>query len=498
MNRFFRSFYSRLSVIFLILILALGAASLFIAFNAAGHLFDKVEQLLNRDYAESIAEEIQPIVKDGLNMQETASAIHYMMVLNPMVEIYLVDNTGSIEAYFTHPEEEIVRESIDTAPLEEFVRSDGRKLILGEDPRTAGERKPFSAAGLSMGDEEGFVYVILRGQGYDESLEELRSSYYLRTGLTTFLLALLLTLIVGFFLFFVVTRRLRRLSSAVRAFEQGDLDYRVMVKGRDELGSLGKAFNDMAASVKSALEALRIAENQRKELITNISHDLKSPLTSIRGNLETVILKGDTLPFADQKRYLETALKNVSGFQELVERLFDLVRLETRQIEPHLEPIDIADLVQDVVLKHQPQAIEKGITLRSELSSGLPAVLADIGMIERVLTNLIENAVHFTQAGGTVEIKLNPTENGVRISVADNGTGISPEDLPHIFERFYRADKARDRAVPGTGLGLAIANEIIRLHDSTIEVESRPGEGASFSFYLETGTGAHSPPTRAV
>jgi signal transduction histidine kinase len=487
-NRIFHSFYARLSAIFLLLILGLGATSVIIAFNASGHLFDEVEQLLNRDYAESIALEIQPIVQAGFQTDDIAEAIHYMMVLNPMVEIYLLDGAGEIKAYFTHPEERIVRREIDVSPLEEFVESNGRKLILGEDPRTPDERKPFSAARLSMGEEEGFVYVILRGQGYDRSLEELRSSYYLQTGFTTFMIALLLTLIVGFSLFFLVTRRLRFLSLAVRAFERGELDYRVEIQGSDELGSLGRAFNDMAASVESGLEALRRAEEQRKELIANISHDLKSPLTSIRGHLETVLLKGARLTDAKQREYLETALKNVSGFQRLVEELFDLVRLENRQIEPSMEPFSVAELVQDVVLKHQPQAARRGVTLEAVLPDGLPRVEADIGMIERVLTNLIENALRYTGDGGMVKLGLYGENEAVRVTVTDNGAGISPEDLPHIFERFYRADKSRDRTVSGTGLGLAIAQEIINLHGGTITAESTPGEGARFYFNLKIAT----------
>jgi signal transduction histidine kinase len=484
MKRIFRSFYARLSAIFLLLILALGIVSVVIAFNAAGHLFDAVEQLLNRDYAESIALEIQPIVEKGLYTRDIADAIHYMMVLNPMVEIYLINSTGSIEAYFTHPEEKLVRKEIDVSPLEEFVKSSGGKLILGEDPRSFGDNKPFSAAPLAMGDDEGFVYVILRGQGYDRSLEELRSSYYLRTGFTTFLLALLLTLIVGFSLFFLVTRRLRLLSLAVRAFERGELDHRVEIQGSDELGALGRSFNDMAASVESGLEALRVAEEERKELIANISHDLRSPLTSVRGHLETVLLKGSKLTQEKQTEYLETALKNVSSFQRLVEELFDLVRLETRQIEPTMEPFGIAELVQDIVLKHQPQAAKGGITLEAELAGGPSPVVADIGMIERVLTNLIENALRFTEAGGWVRVGLEGKESGVLVTVTDNGTGIAAEDLPHIFERFYRADKSRDRTVSGTGLGLAIAGEIITLHGGRIEAKSTLGEGSRFYFSL--------------
>lgn len=482
--KLFRSFYARLSVIFFLLILALGAGSLVIAFNAAGHLFDEVEQLLNSEYSSSIASELQPLVAEGFSQEGIKDAIHYMMVLNPMVEIYLVDGEGAILAYFTHPEEQIRRWSIDLAPVEEFLSQGGRVPVLGDDPRTAARRKPFSAAPLRMGSDQGYVYVILRGQNYDRSLRNLRSSYYLRTGLSTFLFALLATLLVGLSLFFLLTQRLRQLSTAVRAFEHGQLDRRLPVRGSDELGALGRAFNDMAVSVEAGIEKLKLAEQQRSDLIAGISHDLRSPLTSIRGYLETLLLKGYKLTEEEGRRFLETSLKNVSSFQRLVEDLFELAKLETKQVQPAREPFQLAELAQDVTLKLKPRAEEAGITLNLDCARELPPLVADIGMIERLLTNLIENALAHTPEGGRVELALARRDRMMQITVSDTGSGIEAADLPHIFERFYRTDKSRGRGVPGSGLGLAIAKEIVELHGGTIEAHSRPGSGAVFNITL--------------
>lgn len=482
--RLFRSFYARLSLIFFLLLLALGAGSLVIAFRAAGHLFDEVEQLLNSEYSSSIAAELQPLVAEGLSPEGIKDAIHYMMVLNPMVEIYLVGPDGAILAYFTHPEETLRRRSIDLEPVREFLAREGRTPVLGDDPRTGSRRKPFSAAPLRMGGEAGYVYVILRGQSYDRSLRSLRSSYYLRTGLGTFLFALLATLLVGLSLFFLLTRRLRRLSAAVRAFERGDLERRVRVGGADELGALGRAFNDMAASVAAGVEKLRLAERQRSDLIANISHDLRSPLTSIRGHLETLLLKGYKLSDPEGRRFLDTTLKNVSSFQKLVEELFELAKLETGQAGPEREIFQLAELAQDVVLKLKPRADEAGIALILDQPPQLPPLAADIGMIERLLTNLIENALSHTPDGGRVEISLARRDPMMNITVTDSGRGIAAADLPHIFERFYRADKSRGRGEAGSGLGLAIAREIVELHGGGIEAESPPGSGAVFRVAL--------------
>ncbi|HTO22576.1 MAG TPA: HAMP domain-containing protein, partial [Spirochaetia bacterium] len=291
MRRLLSSFYARLSGVFLLLILVLGAGCVAIAFRSAQHLFDDVEQLLNRDTARSIATELAPLVQGGFSRDGVGSAIHYMMVLNPMVEIYLLDPAGTIMAYFLNPAEKIVRGTVDIGPVLQFVQSGGRRLVLGEDPRSASRRRPFSAASLRMGSSQYYVYVILGGEKYDASLRMIRDSYYLRAGVVAFFLALVATLAVGLILFFFLTRRLSSLGEAVRGFQRGDLARRIGAGGSDEIGALGRAFNDMAATIEADVEKIRLAERMRRDLIGNISHDLRSPLASVQGYLETLVLK---------------------------------------------------------------------------------------------------------------------------------------------------------------------------------------------------------------
>jgi signal transduction histidine kinase len=376
---------------------------------------------------------------------------------------------------------------VDLDPVRAFVENGGHRLVFGEDPRSPDRRKPFSAAPLRMGGEEGYVYVILGGRSYDQSLGAVRNSYYLRAGLVTFVLAVAATLVVGLSLFFLLTRRLRILSQTVKAFERGELGRRVEARGGDEIGALGRAFNEMAATIEAGVTRLKEAQRQRRDLVANISHDLRSPLTSIRGNLETILLKDAELQPPQRRQFLQTVLKNVSGFQKLVEELFELAKLETRQVRAIPEPLQIAELVQDVVLKLRPQAERAGVTLTADQPEDLPLLRADIGLIERLLTNLIENALRFTPSGGTVAVSLSHEGregSGVRVAVSDTGSGIAPEDLPRVFDRFYRAGKARDRSVGGAGLGLAIARQIAELHGSRLEVQSTLGEGTRFHFFL--------------
>ncbi|HET6452087.1 MAG TPA: HAMP domain-containing sensor histidine kinase [Spirochaetia bacterium] len=482
--RLFSSFYARLSTIFLLLILALGAGCVVIAFRASQRLFDDVEQLLNRGYARSIAQELSPLVANGFSEEAVKSAIHYMMVLNPMVEIYLLDDSGRILAYFLNPAERIVRTSVQIGPVQQFVQSGGR-LALGEDPRSATRERPFSAAALSMGARQGYVYVILGGEKYDASLRMIRDSYYLRAGIVAFFLALAATLIVGLVLFSLLTRRLSSLSEAVRGFERGDLGRRVAEGGSDELGALGRAFNDMAATIEADVEKIRSAERMRRDLIGNISHDLRSPITSIQGYLETLALKDAELTPEERRSFLQVSLRSTANLKRLVEELFELAKLDAGQVQLRVEPLQVAELAQDVALKLAPEARSSQVQLAVEPQGDLPLVTGDVGMLERVITNLMENALHFTPAGGRVKAVLRGSPSEVRVTVEDTGSGISAEDLPHVFERFYRADSSRTPgARNGAGLGLAIARQIVELHGSSLEVESRPGEGARFSFTL--------------
>jgi len=475
-----RSFFSRLSVLFLAMILTLGGTSLFIAFRASRHLFDEVEQLLNREYAGSIAEELRPLVSEGFSRDKVGNAIHFMMVLNPMVEIYLLDSGGAILAFFASPPETLARDVIDVAPLEAFIQGKGLVPIVGDDPRSVADRKPFSAARLPMGGPSGYVYVILRGQGFDRSLAALGSDYYLRTAFTTFLVAIAVTAALGLILFFFLTKPLKRLALAAKTFETGDFRHRVPEGGKDEIGDLTRAFNEMAESVEDSVHKLKATEKQRSDLMANISHDLRSPLASLRGHLETVLIKGEGIDPESRRAFLETANKSAASLQKLVEELFDLARLEARQYRLVSESFPLAELVQDAVLTRRAAADGKSVVIDFRPEAGLPPVDGDIALIERALTNVIDNALAFSPPGTSVTIGLARGPGIQTVTVRDRGPGIDAEDLPRVFERFYRGDKSRNREGHGTGLGLAIAKEIVDLHGGSIVAQNNPEGGASF------------------
>ncbi len=239
----------------------------------------------------------------------------------------------------------------------------------------------------------------------------------------------------------------------------------------------------MAQTIDANIEEIKRNDQLRRDLIANISHDLRSPLASVQGYLETIMIKDDQLSSEQRHSYLQTAYKNIQRLNRLVSDLLELSRLDAKQIKPQPENFSIAELAQDVIQKLHPQAVKKNIELKSKWSTGIPFVSADIGMIERALSNLIENALTYTPEKGKVWVELHNISDSVSVSIKDTGKGVTPEDLPHIFERFYRGDKSR--TTEGTGLGLAITKKIIEVHDSVIKVSSTINQGTTFTFAIK-------------
>jgi signal transduction histidine kinase len=240
----------------------------------------------------------------------------------------------------------------------------------------------------------------------------------------------------------------------------------------------------MAARIEDQMAQLQKSDATRRELIANVSHDLRTPLATLQGYIETLLLKEDSLSKQDRRSYLETAIRHCERLSKLVSELLELAKLDSYDIRAQREPFNLGELVQDVIQKFQLMAGEKQITLSTRCEKNLPFVNADIGLIERVLENLIENAVHNTPRGGAIRLELTPQPENVAVQVSDTGHGIPTEELDNIFDRFYQLDKSRKSELGHSGLGLAITKKILELHDRSIDVASALGSGTTFSFQL--------------
>ena len=290
---------------------------------------------------------------------------------------------------------------------------------------------------------------------------------------------------IGLLFISILTRDLQRLLEAVRRLQAGDYATRVTgFKTGDDLGELAAAFNQLADRTQAALAALESNDKLRRELVANVSHDLRTPLASIEGYAETILLKQGRITEAERESYLQTILNNTRSLKRLVSELFELSKLEARQTLPNPEPFAVTEVVQDVLLQMRPEAEARAVQLEGRYAADLPFACADLGMVERILHNLIDNALRYTPAGTAVRIDVLQQDRKLHLEVCDAGDGIAPSDLPHIFDRFYRSSPERGKHQDGLGLGLAIARKIAELHGSQLNVTSIEGKGTCFSFEL--------------
>jgi len=283
----------------------------------------------------------------------------------------------------------------------------------------------------------------------------------------------ILATVLGILLTRQLTAPLRELAAAARRIGRGELHERVSVYADDELGDVAQAFNAMAA-------ALDRQEEIRRQLLADIAHELGTPLAVLQGNLEGM-LDGVIEPTAERLASLHT---HVGLLTRLVKDLRDLSLAQAGQLTLHPEPLDLASAVQEVVEVVRPRAEEKGITLVTSSLESIPPVMADRHRLAQVLHNLLDNPMRHTPQGGTVEVTARREGRMVRVSVRDTGSGIPPEDLPHVFDRFYRVDRSRARATGGTGLGLAVVKHVVEASGGQVSVESTVGRGSTFSFTL--------------
>jgi signal transduction histidine kinase len=263
----------------------------------------------------------------------------------------------------------------------------------------------------------------------------------------------------------------------------GDFSTRVHLDSVDELSDVAKAFNLMADELERSFARQKQLERSRRDLTAAVSHDLRTPLTSIRAMIEALSDGVVSDPDTVQRYYaaISAQTENLSG---LINDLFELSQLESGQVQLRKEPVNLNDLLSDVIESMQPQANAKNVSIEGAFCPDTPIVQAEVLKIQRVLYNLLQNAIRHTPAGGSISLSTAITPQGVRVEVADTGEGIPPADLPHIFEQFYRGDKSRSCQTGGAGLGLAIAKRIIEAHGGQIWVESQMAQGSKFSFVL--------------
>ena len=484
MRRVGRTLYTQIAALYLALTLVFCAVLVVLTVRQFDAFLDEVQQRLSRDLAATLAARLAPELAEGLHSERATAAVRDVRGINPSIDIHVLDETGQVVAAYADAAPR-ADARIELGPLRRFLGERAMLPIRAGDPTDPDELKVFSVAPVSVPDADaGYLYVILHGSPLETAASMLRDSYIVRGVALAVLLLLASVLAVGLVLFALLTRRFRRLAAAVRTISEGDYGQRIPVGHDDEIGRLGQAVNEMASMIEAQVEALRRTDEARRTLLANLSHDFRTPLTSLRGYAQRLASGWNRLDDGARTECLEAVLGNTEQLEHMSAQLASLSLLDGHGQVVRPEAFSLGELVQDVVLKFRPAATRRGVALDCILPE-LPDVRADIGLIERVLGNLIDNALACTPAGGEVSVTLERVaDGGVRLVVVDTGCGIAPEELPLVARRFYRTERGRALRPTGTGLGLAIAREILELHGAALELHSTLDVGSAMGFRL--------------
>ncbi len=500
----FRSFATKLIVLCIAMIAALGTFQIVLAVKTTRLHLMQVDQSMNRELATHILNDNWFTDPDDLLANDFGEIFERLMKINPSAEIYLLDPQGDILRY-SAPPERVKTKHVSLLPIATFLEGSADYPIVGDDPRNPDAPKAFSAAPVQKnGEITGYLYVVLGGEAYQSATKMFRDSHILRLSLATTIAGLLLALVLGIFASYRMAGRIKQLARSMIRFSRAD--FRVAPEALalappgkgDEIDALGHSFHRMARRIQDQLVSLDAMDQSRRELIMHISHDLKTPLATLNGYLETLMMRWQQLSKEQRDAYLDSSLSFSRKLGQMIADLFELAQLDIVERPVKDETFSMDELVQDVCLRFRFDAEARDVSLVSQIAAPGHFVTADISLIERALANLIDNAIKFTPPGGRVMVSVEQRDGNVMTTVADTGIGMDEKDLTSIFERFYCIERQHHGIdcverpawhAGGTGLGLAITKRIVELHNGRIQVESTINQGTTLTFSL-----AASPP----
>ncbi|MDR0896931.1 MAG: cell wall metabolism sensor histidine kinase WalK [Oscillospiraceae bacterium] len=467
----FRSIYARLLALFLAVLLVAMALLSVLLYQRVRQ--DKIDARLNEltIHAREIAYLIsaRTYVDFGLNQYIVQKAADTMQEYD--ANLVLFDRYGQMQPLENTTIELTSEYTVEiTATMLERVYA-GEEVRLRSTIHETGT--PVYSVGVPYvvsGWVQGAVFIHSSAQNVESSYREI-----LREGAMVMLLSLLIAAVLVLVACRFITRPLQAMAAAADRFARGDFEQRVLVTSRDEVGRLAESFNSMAAD----LDRL---ESTRREFVANVSHELRSPLTSMQGFIGGIL--DGTVPEDQEKHYLGIVQDETRRLSKLITELLDLSRMESGQTTLNKTSYDLNEQIARVLLRQEGRINARGMQVELAFASDACPVRADADRIEQVLINLIDNAIKYGKEGGQITVSTRREKNLVHVAIADDGAGIAEADLPCVFDRFYKADKAHTSG-QGTGLGLSIVKKILEQHGQTIAVKSHAGEGTRFEFTLD-------------
>jgi len=485
------SLYQRLSLSLLGVFIAIICVFYFWSQQLEQNTRYESEQQLHLSLAANLARD-NPILQQGVyDHKALKNLFHTLMILGPAFEFYFVDPQGNL---LTHSldNSSIKRKKIDLVPLIQLTQNKAPLPIYGEDPRHISRKKVFSAAPVFNGTNlQGYLYVIVAGERYDNTYSKQQRNLHTELSIVFATSAIFFLFVVMLSLFRYFTNPLRYLISDIKALKAVDFN-KSKVKlhpwkdnSQNEVHQLGSVFHEMVQQINKQLEQLKKTDIYKRELLADISHDLRTPLASLQGYIETLAIKGEALSIEHRNKFINTALKNSSQLKMLIDQVFELAHLEGGQVSMNSENFNLTELLYDVAAKFTLKAEKNMVNIQISPEFSELQLHSDIGKLERVLTNLIDNAIRHTGEGGRIDLIIyEPNDTEHFLIVKDNGTGIKGEEIAYIFDPRYRASNAIEGENKHVGLGLAITQKLLELLKCDIKVHSEMTQGTCFTINI--------------
>lgn len=482
------SLSQRLTLLFILLLVLCAAVTCAVQLATSMQYGNAMVQRLSGGLAQQIVQREDVLDAQGrVDRNRLKPLFDRLMTFNPSVELYVVSPDGELLADAA-PAGHIQRQKIDIAPLQTFM-SGAVMPVYGDDPRSQ-NKKVFSATPLRQdGELKGYLYIILQGEEFNSLAEMAWHKALWSTAMWSLLLVAIFGLLGGILVWYWVARPVKRLTAEVSGLERDSISAIRQLAAQpplnntgDEVTLLRNTFIELARQITTQWDRLADSDRQRREFIANISHDLRTPLTSLLGYLETLSMKASTLTADQHQQYLAIALRQGQKVRHLSQQLFELARLEHGGIKPQCERFAMAELISDVAQKFELTAQTRQLRLHIDVPGPLPLVNADVSMIERVVTNLLDNAMRHTPVGGEIRLAVWQEDERLQVEIADNGTGVDATLRDDLFQRPSALYPQASRENRG-GLGLLIVKRMLELHGGGIRLMESVS-GARFRFFV--------------
>lgn len=414
-----------------------------------------------------------------------------LILYEPNTGLYVIDLEGRVLASSGEGKIFWGNYRVNMTALKAAARGSSGQAVFGSDPDVIDGGCIIAARPIMHQQvQTAWLYVVARNADITAELPQLIQGYAVRGAIKIALVTLAIGLLISVGVLTLLARPLAALTLAAEQIKPDQVVAQNLSNRRlpfidrnDEIGRLARSFDAMVTRLQESAARILRADQGRRQMIASVSHDLRTPLTALTSQIETLKLKAHSLSAADQTRYLVGALNNAQHLKRLTDSLADLARLDDPDLTVHLEPTALGDLIDDVVQRNKARAESQNVALTADYINGLAFANVDIQLIERALGNLIDNALRVMPEGGSIQVKLAETQDGLRLTVQDDGPGITKSDQERVFEPFFQTSEHRAHR-GASGLGLAIVKRVAQLHGAKLGIDSLVGSGTQIWFEL--------------